>query len=176
MAGVEASRLPAGALPFLKNGVGQVSQVVEDVERTVARYWQLFGVGPWEFYTYQKPLLARQSYRGRPSDYSMRLALCWMGPTRYELIQPLRGPSVYEDFIRAHGYGVQHLGIVVTDMPAALEQARAAGIQMVMDGGGFGLDGDGWYAYLDTEELLGVTLELIQRPRRRHPPEKVYPA
>jgi hypothetical protein len=44
-----------------------------------------------------------------------------------------------------------------------------------MDGAGFGLDGDGYYAYLDTEELVGTTIELIQRPRRRRPPEKIYP-
>jgi methylmalonyl-CoA/ethylmalonyl-CoA epimerase len=46
---------------------------------------------------------------------------------------------------------------------------------MIMDGAGFGLDGDGHYAYLDTEAMLGVTLELIQRPMRRRPPEKIYP-
>ena len=44
-----------------------------------------------------------------------------------------------------------------------------------MDGAGFGVDGVGWYAYLDTEARLGVTLELIQRPKRRHPPERVFP-
>ena len=46
---------------------------------------------------------------------------------------------------------------------------------MTMDGSGFGLDGDGHYAYLDTEDRLGVTLELIERPKRRHQPEAVYP-
>ena len=168
--------LPEGALPFLKNGVSQIAQVVEDLDRTVEQYWKRFGVGPWDFWTYQKPLLSHQSYRGKPSDYSIRIALCWMGPSRVELIQPLRGPSVHEDFVRKHGYGVQHLGLLVTDMAGALEQARAAGIDMIMDGGGFGLDGDGHYAYLDTEALLGVTLELIQRPKRRRPPEKIYPA
>ncbi len=172
-----ASRpLPPGALSFLQGGVSQIAQVVEDLDETVAQYWKRFGVGPWDFWTYQRPLIARQSYRGAPSDYCLRIALCWMGPTRIELIQPVRGPSVHEDFVRAHGYGVQHLGILVTDMEGALAQARAAGIDMIMDGAGFGLDGDGHYAYLDTEALLGVTLELIQRPQRRRPPEKIYPA
>jgi hypothetical protein len=31
--------------------------------------------------------------------------------------------------------------------------------------------GGGYYAYLDTEADPGVMLELIQRPRRRYPPE-----
>jgi methylmalonyl-CoA/ethylmalonyl-CoA epimerase len=168
--------LPPGALPFLQNGASQVAQVVEDLDRTVEEYWMRFGVGPWDFWTYQKPLLSHQSYRGRPSDYCIRIALCWMGPTRVELIQPVRGPSVHEDFVRAHGYGVQHLGVLVTDWRQAARQAKDAGIGLLMDGGGFGLDGDGYYGYLDTEPLLGVTIELIQRPKRRRPPEKVYPA
>ena len=60
-------------------------------------------------------------------------------------------------------------------MQAALAQAGAAGLAVLMTGSGFGPDGDGAYAYLDTEAALGVTLELIERPARRHPPEKVYP-
>jgi hypothetical protein len=54
-------------------------------------------------------------------------------------------------------------------------QAEAAGLSMSMDGAGFGLDGDGHYAYLDTEESLGTTLELIQRPKGRVEPERIYP-
>jgi hypothetical protein len=141
----------------------------------VERYSTLFGIGPWDFYTYQKPLVARMSYRGQPADYAMRLALSWLGPTRLELIQVLRGPTVYEEHVQRHGYGVQHLGVLVEDMPAALRQAEAAGVAMIMDGSGFGLDGDGWYAYLDTEEGLGITVELVQRPARRRPPEKTRP-
>ena len=171
----DGAAAPESLLPFLTGGVAQVAQVVADLERTVEHYWKLFGVGPWDFYTYQKPLVSRMSYRGRPADYSIRIALSWMGSTRLELIQVLRGPTVHDEHIRKHGYGVQHLGVLVEDMPRALAMAEAAGVAMVMDGSGFGVDGDGWYAYLDTESTLGVTLELIQRPARRHPPEKVYP-
>ena len=103
------------------------------------------------------------------------MALSYLGPTRIELIQPLAGDSIYKDFIEKHGYGVQHFGFLVDDMDAALEQARAAGMQMIQDGSGFGLDGDGRYAYLDSEDALGVTIELIQRPKRRHRPEKIFP-
>jgi hypothetical protein len=106
----------------------------------------------------------------------MAIALSWMGSMRIELIQVLKGPTIHEEHVWKHGYGVQHLGILVEDMEHALGQARAAGIEMVMDGSGFGRDGDGWYAYLDTEDRLGITLELVQRPKLRWPPEKVYPA
>lgn len=162
-------------LPFLQNGVAQIAMVVENLEETVENYWKHFGIGPWHFYTYGRPLVKEMSYLGKPADYVIRLALSWFGPMRIELIEVKAGDTIHEKFIKKHGYGVQHLGLLVEDMQAALAEAEAAGFEMIMDGSGFGPDGDGHYAYLDTEEKFGVTLELIERPKRRHPPEKIYP-
>jgi catechol 2,3-dioxygenase-like lactoylglutathione lyase family enzyme len=162
-------------LPFLKNGVAQVAILVKDLDKTVENYWTMFGIGPWHFYTYGKPLVRQMSYHGRPADYKMRIALSQIGPLRIELIEAREGDSIYADFIKEHGYGVHHLGILVDDMKDALAQTNSAGLNMIQDGSGFGLDGDGYYAYLETEEALGVTLELIQRPKARVKPEKIYP-
>ncbi len=85
------------------------------------------------------------------------------------------GDTILADFTAEHGYGVQHLGLLVEDMQAALEQARAAGFSVLQKGSGFGLGGDGHYAYLDTEEQFGVTFELVQRPKASVSPEKIYP-
>ena len=162
-------------LPFLENGIGQIAWVVEDLDRTVEMYHQMFGIGPWHFYTYGAPLVKKMSYYGEPCEYKMRVALSYFGPMRVEFIEIVEGPTVYADFVKDHGYGVQHLGVLVEDMEVALAQAAEAGFTMIMDGSGFGPDGDGHYAYLDTEKVYGVTYELIQRPARRQPPEKIYP-
>lgn len=162
-------------LPFLQHGVAQVGLVVKDLDRAVEYYWRVFGIGPWVFYTYGEPLVRHMTYRGRPADYRMRVALSWLGPLRIELIEMIAGDTVYAEFVREHGYGVHHLGVLVDDMADALSKAKAAGLEMTMDGAGFGLDGDGHYAYLDTEAELGTTIELIERPRGRVPPERIYP-
>jgi catechol 2,3-dioxygenase-like lactoylglutathione lyase family enzyme len=162
-------------LPFLSNGVGQVALVVKDLDETVKRYNDVFGIGPWHFYTYEKPLVKKMSYNGEPADYGMRIALSYFGTSRVELIEVKHGPSVYQDFVDKHGYGIQHLGFRVEDMQSAIRQAEEAGYRMIQDGSGFGPDGDGHYAYLDTEEDFGFVIELIQAPKRRFPPEKVYP-
>jgi catechol 2,3-dioxygenase-like lactoylglutathione lyase family enzyme len=166
---------PRRPLPFLDGGIAQIAIVVEDLDQAVEHYHETFGVGPWHFYTYGKPLLKQMSYHGEPCEYKMRLALSYFGPMRIELLELLEGETVYGDFVKEHGYGVQHLGVLVDDMAEALQQAHEAGFTLLMDGSGFGLDGDGHFAYLDTEADYGFTLELIQRPRRRVPPEKVYP-
>ncbi|MDR1388487.1 MAG: VOC family protein [Treponema sp.] len=161
---------------FLGRSIGQIGYVVENVEETVKSYYERFGIGGWHFYTYKKPFLRFQNYHGKPASYSSRIALGYLGETRVEFIQSLEGPSIYTDFISSHGYGVQHLGIYVASMKEALAKASAAGFSVVMDGGGFGLDGDGHFAYLDTENYFGVTYELIERPKRRQEPDTVYPA
>ncbi len=162
-------------LPFLGNGIAQVAILVPDLMKAIKHYYDDFGIGPWHIYTYGKPLVTEMSYRGQPSDYKMRIGLSYFGPMRIELNQPLSGETIYSDFIEEHGYGVHHFGLLVEDMESALDLAEKAGYEMVMDGSGFGLDGDGHYAYLDTEDALGVTLELIDRPERRAEPEAVYP-
>jgi len=162
------------ALPFLQNGIAQVALVVPNLEEAVASYHKLFGIGDWHFYTYGKPLVKRMTYQGQPSEYKMRVALSYLGPMRIELIEMVEGDTVYADFVKEHGYGVHHFGVLVEDMKEAIAQAEAAGLSMIMDGAGFGRDGDGHYAYLDTEDKLGFTIELIERPAGRMPPEKVY--
>jgi methylmalonyl-CoA/ethylmalonyl-CoA epimerase len=162
-------------LPFLQNGIAQVCILVPKLEPVVEAYHQKFGIGPWHFYTYKKPFVKDMNYLGKPANYAARIALSNFGSMRIELIEPLEGDSVYADFIREHGYGVHHFGLLTENMQASLKMAAEAGFPMTMDGSGFGLDGDGHYAYLDTEKLLGVTLELIERPKNRVKPEKVYP-
>lgn len=162
-------------LPFLKKGIAQVAIIVENLDKAVEHYWKLFGIGPWHIYTYGAPLLKSMSYHGQSVEFQMRLGLSYVGSMRIELIEPLSDNTVYADFVRKHGYGVHHFGILVDNMEEALTQARTAGLQMTMDGSGFGRDGDGHFAYIDTEPILGVTLELIDRPAGRVKPEQIYP-
>ena len=125
----------------------------------------MFGIDDWHFYTYGKPLVRSMTYQGQPSEYKMRIALSYLGPMRIELIEMVEGDTVYADFVKEHGYGVHHFGVLVDNMQEAIAEAEASGLMMTQDGAGFGHDGDGHYAYLDTEDRIGVTIELIERPK-----------
>ena len=100
-------------LSFLKNGIAQVAIIVQDLDKTVQNYWEFFGIGPWHFYTYGKPLVKKMSYYGKSCEYKMRVALSWIGPLRIELIEMLEGETIYADFVKKHGYGVHHFGVLV---------------------------------------------------------------
>jgi hypothetical protein len=163
-------------VPFPITNIAQICVIVPDLDQAVVNYWEIFGIGPWHFYTYGKPLVKRMTRRGRPCAYRMRVALANVGALRIELIEPLEGDTVYSEFVEKHGYGIHHVGVLIESMTEALHKAEKAGLEMTQDGAGFGPDDDGHYAYLATESLIGTTIELIERPRRRSPPEKVYPA
>ena len=159
----------------VKGGFDQVAIVVEYLDKAVKKYWELLGIGPWQIYTYGKPLVREMSYHGKPSEFKFRVAFTKVGDLNIELIQTMEGDTIYADFVREHGYGLHHLAQFVDDMQEALAEAKAAGFNVIQEGSGFGLDGSGHYAYLDTEDHIGVTIEFVELPKKRAAPERVYP-
>lgn len=155
--------------------INQVALVVEDLEEAVRRYWERFGIGPWRIYTYQPPLVKDMTYRGRRHDYRMRLALAQMGDVILELIQPLSDENVYTEHLRQKGPGLNHVGIVVPSVKEAVAEAARSGVQVLQSGRGYGLHGDGAYAYMDTQDVLGMIVEFIELPKERVAPEAVFP-
>ena len=122
---------PVSHSTILDNGIAQIALVVKDLDQTVEDYWRTFGIGPWHFYTYKRPLLGMSRYYGKDADNALRIALSYFGPTRIELIEVKQGPSLQEDFILEHGYGVQHLGIgsdLCQDQPDTVVQWMRTGI------------------------------------------------
>jgi len=165
-------------LSGLLDGVGapdQVGIVVKDLDRSLARYAELWpGLGQWHCYTYSPETVLELEYRGSAAAYAMKIALAGRSP-QVELIEPILGPNIYEDWLKNHGEGVHHLGVYVNSVSAELERLSSTEIEVAQAGFGFGLDGDGGFAYLDTVASLGVFVELIERPARRRPPERIWP-
>ena len=85
----------------------------------------------------------------------MRLALAQVGPTQYELIEPIEGPTTYheylDEYLDARGEGLHHLSYYVPDIDAEIARMAALGYPLLQSGRGFGVDGDGAYAYFDSD-------------------------
>lgn len=161
-------------LDTLKAGVNQIGVLVEDLESAIEKYQTCFGIRKWVIYTYDSGLVKEMTYYGKPADYAMRLALSNdMQGLQIELIQPLKGPSIYHDFINRHGYGFHHFGVACADIPETLKDLERAGFRAVMEGRNFSPSADGHYAYINTESVLGFMIELRQAPTDRWPPEKI---
>jgi catechol 2,3-dioxygenase-like lactoylglutathione lyase family enzyme len=162
--------------PFGIGKIAQVAFVVRDLEASMHAFWNDFRIGPWSVYVFQPPRVKDMTYRGRRQDFRMRVAFAMCGETQIELVQSLEGPNLYEEFLAQCGEGVQHLGIHVADMETATLQMQALGYEVVQSGRGYGVNGDGAFAYFSTGDRLGTLIELIQLPAERYPPDAIYPS
>ncbi len=161
--------------PRLKlKGIHQIGIVVRDLDKAMAAYWRILGIGPWRVYTHGHPMEPVTTYQGRPENYRHRVGVADVGGVQIELIEHLQGSTIYKDFLNRFGEGVQHLGVFVENARQAAREAEEAGFKVIQSGMGHGLHGEGAYFYLDTAEELGVVYELIQI-REKTPPERIYP-
>jgi catechol 2,3-dioxygenase-like lactoylglutathione lyase family enzyme len=158
---------PLAGLP-----VAQVGILVPDLAKGIATWSSLLGTDDWLVYTYGPENVPHLEYRGAPGIFRMHLALTGSGP-QVELIESLEGPSIYTEWISEHGYGLHHLGFRVPSAEHAVREVTAGGVELLQAGSGYGQDGDGGFAYFDTQDTVGVIVEAIEVPRRRRPPEPI---
>lgn len=152
----------------------QVGIVVRDLEEALARYEDLWGGGPWRCFRYAPDTIRWLGYRGQTGRYSVTIAINQTRP-QIELVQPHEGPSIYDEWLETKGEGLHHLGFWVESLEAATASMAASGYGVIQSGGGYGLDGDGGYAYFDTEPDFRIILEAIEVPKRRREPDFVWP-
>lgn len=161
--------------PLLSAGqLMQIGIVVADMEAALERYSAMFGLGPWIGFRFTPETVKDFTYRGRPAEYSIDIALTGQGP-QVELVQVHGERSLYHEWTDVHGYGVQHLGVRVEDVDAATAAMVDAGYEILQSGHGYGAAGDGAFVYFDTLADLGVIVEAIQVPRDRRQPDFVWP-
>ncbi len=156
-------------------GISQVALVVKDIDKSMKAYWEILGIGPWKVYLYEPGFVKDMNYRGKPNSYRAWIALAQFGDQVIELMQHIDGEDLYKEFEEKHGEGLQHLGVFVEDFAEAVKEAEAAGFKITQFGHGYGVDGDGAFAYLDTADALGCIWELIEVPRQRAKPYRIYP-
>jgi methylmalonyl-CoA/ethylmalonyl-CoA epimerase len=157
-------------LPHFK----QVALVVSNLDEAVRGWSAELGIGPWTAYRLDPKRLKEMRYHGEEVEFSFRHALAWQGELQFELIQPLRGPSIFADHLERYGEGLHHVGAFVDDHPTAVADLLARGFTPLQSARGHGAEGDGAFAYFNPPGA-GLIVELIAAPRVRIEPEFVYP-
>jgi methylmalonyl-CoA/ethylmalonyl-CoA epimerase len=153
---------------------GQIGILVDDLDAALERYSRLWGLSPWRCWTYGPETVPDLGLRGERANFEIDIAL-WGHDPQIELIDPVRGPSIYHEWLEEHGEGLHHIGIYVPDLGTGLDQMARDGHDPVQWGRGYGESGDGGFAYFDTRELFGIYTELIEVPAVRIPPRRLYP-
>jgi methylmalonyl-CoA/ethylmalonyl-CoA epimerase len=158
--------------------LAQVGMIVPDLEEALRQYSGLLDVGPWEIFTFEPPKLYNTVVHGVKQAFSMKVAIHDSKSMMLELIQPLKGHSIYNDFLEERGGkgGIHHLASLVTgDVNKHLEYFRKKGVQLIQSGeysvGKF----HSAFFMLDTEKTLGTVLELLKLDGKPPPAEETYP-
>ncbi len=154
------ARKPENESPFTE--IVQYAFLVRDVKQ-VAAYYQSLGFGGMAI---DHNVSVNRNYRGDPGKFEMFLGWWRFGDVPFEWIQPLVGPSVYDEYLKARGEGFHHLAFRVSDMDQAVQLLKTKGAPVAQSGGWDNPQSKGRFAYLDTDPHGGVTIELLwNQPR-----------
>jgi hypothetical protein len=110
------------------------------------------------------------------TGFRMRAAFAMTDNIQLEIIESLDGPNIYEEFLAGHGEGVHHFGVRVPDLRASVAEMESRGYVVIQAGYGTGTQGEGGFAYFETDGPLGALIELIELPRQRIAAATVYPS
>lgn len=136
----------------------QIGIVVRDIDRSVAAYSRVLGVSRPKIILSAEPEVAKTTYRGEPTDAQARMAFFDLGQVTLELIEPVRGPSTWQEFLDKRGEGIHHLAFSVHESDEVVASLEGEQLGVIQRGAFEG----GVYTYMDTESTLGVILELLE--------------
>jgi methylmalonyl-CoA/ethylmalonyl-CoA epimerase len=158
----------------------QVCIVSRDHKRIMEGMVRL-GIGPWRVYHYvDAPGIKDTQYRGEDENFKMTLCLAWTGAMLWEIVEPLEGRTIYNDFLDEHGEGIHHV---------AFKGGEENGAEMPYDDQiaefvkrGFPVTQTGLlkeavqFHYFDTEAATATTFEIYNPKGRDLPePDEWYP-
>jgi len=136
----------------------QVGLIVRDVEAVSRAYARVFGVEAPKWFLTDTEDVAHTRYRGQATAAQAKLAFLDMGSLQLELIEPVGGPSTWQEFLDTHGEGVHHIAFQIKGMDEQIAFLQGQEMPAVQRGDYTG----GRYAYIDSVPQLKVMLELLE--------------
>ena len=138
----------------------QFSYVVRDLDAAIEYWARVLQVGPFFVLAHVPYKTCR--VRGEPTDIDMSVALAYSGDTQIELVQQHNdAPSIFREFMAARGEGMQHVGVLSSDIDGDLAALAARGVTPVQEGEA---ENGTRFAYVDSDAYPGTMLELFQVP------------
>ena len=134
----------------------QLGIIVRDLEATVRRYEDDYGIGPWEFHQIELGEANDCREYGEPVERSNRIAVAMVGGVMWELIEPLDEDGVWARFLAEKGEGVHHVAVATPDFGETIARAKHED-KVLLSAKHSGVD----VAYLDTRHDLGTVLEVF---------------
>jgi len=128
--------------------------------KPISEFWAKLGLGAMAF---NKGNLSDVEYWGEPIRIEQQFGWQRQRKVVYEWLAPITSPNTFDDHMKTYGEGIHHLAMNVPDMPKAVAEWKAAGFKVASSGawGEKGKPGSGRFAYVDTQPIGGVIMELL---------------
>ena len=104
---------------------------------------------------------ATVSYKGKESTFNMKKIMQFFGGKQFEIVEVVNatGPNLYSEFIAEGNTGLHHLGIYTKNAKELIEQFKQ---QFNVDTAQVGKLGKLTFTYLDTKDILGYYIEILE--------------
>lgn len=137
----------------------QVGIIVKDIEKS-ARHWSnLLGEGKVpDIFLAAESKQNPTEYHGKRTSASARLCFFQLDNITIELIEPVGGPSTWQEFLDSKGEGIHHIAFNIKGMKTYIKSFEDHGIPMVQHGGW----DTGEYSYMDGSSSLALIIELLE--------------
>jgi methylmalonyl-CoA/ethylmalonyl-CoA epimerase len=136
---------------------GQIGIVVRDLDATLRRFAEEFGIGPWQIWEVTPANAPDLRHDGEPLRAATRSAVAMVGGVMWEVSQPLDGHGIFARFLAERGEGVHHIAVTSPDFRGAVAEQTRTGATLPLSGAFAGVE----VAYLPTDRTLGVLLEVF---------------
>jgi methylmalonyl-CoA/ethylmalonyl-CoA epimerase len=149
--------------PIPLTGLIQIALVVEDIERAIDSWCELFDAPRPEVRVNEAQVNPNETYRGEVAAYGLKMAVidCAERGFVIELHEPDHNPSTFREFLDKHGNGVHHVGFQVGDArDAVISEVEAMGYALRT----VGMYPGGSWTIVDGEDTLGVNLNVKPHP------------
>jgi methylmalonyl-CoA/ethylmalonyl-CoA epimerase len=143
---------------FGSSTIAQISIVVYNIEEVAENWAALLDVPVPEIYVSLPEEDAETRYMGQPTRGRARIAFFHLRQIILELIEPIDGPSIWNDQLIARGQSLHHIAINVKEMNKRLPHLAKEGWSVIQSG----KHSSGRYAYLDGTAHFGTVLELLE--------------
>jgi len=142
--------------------IHHLAVAVKDMQKSMENYWNILGIGPWMVFPWESPTVYDRKYYGKQSPSGRdRIALAQVGNVMLELVQSLEGDSIYKDFLKEHGEGLHHCGILVDDVDGAAAMLGEQGFPSIQSGHFGAAEYGCGFNYVDTSRSLGAFWEPV---------------
>ena len=124
-----------------------IGVAVEDLDAAIELYKQRFEMG--------------EQHREVVESQGVEAVLLEIGEGHVELLKPLSPDTAVGKFIASRGPGLHHVAYQTSDIDTALEQVKAAGLELIDETPRIGIRGSR-VAFLHPKATGGVLTEIVE--------------